>query len=38
MAFRNLTPGKHTFELTVAGRKQAAATDQYVDLDALIVR
>jgi hypothetical protein len=37
-AFRNLTPGKHTFELTVAGRKDRAAQDQYVDVDALVVR
>lgn len=36
-AFRNLTPGKHTFELIVSGRKQAVATDRYVDVDALIV-
>jgi hypothetical protein len=36
--FGGLTAGKHTFELIVAGRKQAAATDQFVDVDALIVR
>jgi hypothetical protein len=35
--FRDLPPGKHTFELTVSGRKDAAATDRYVDVDALIV-
>jgi hypothetical protein len=36
--FRDLAPGKHTFEVTVAGRKDAAATDRYIDIDALIVR
>jgi len=36
-AFRDLMPGKHTFELIVSGRKHAAASDRYVDLDALIV-
>lgn len=35
--FGDLTPGKHTFELTVTGRKDAAATDRYIDIDALIV-
>jgi Dolichyl-phosphate-mannose-protein mannosyltransferase len=35
--FGGLTPGKHTFEVVVTGRKDAAATDRYVDLDALIV-
>lgn len=35
--FDGLSPGKHTFEVIVAGRKQAASTDQYVDVDALIV-
>jgi hypothetical protein len=35
--FRNLTPGKHTFELIVSGRKQAAASDRYVDVDAFVV-
>ena len=35
--FDGLTPGKHTFEVIVAGRKDRAATDQYVDLDALVV-
>jgi hypothetical protein len=35
-AFTGLTSGKHTFELIVAGRKEAAATDRYVDLDALV--
>ncbi len=35
--FRDLAPGKHTFEVTVAGRKDAAATDQYIDIDALVV-
>jgi len=35
--FRDLPPGKHTFELTVTGRKDAAATDRHVDVDALIV-
>jgi hypothetical protein len=35
--FDGLTPGRHTLEIIVAGRKQAAATDQYVDVDALIV-
>jgi 4-amino-4-deoxy-L-arabinose transferase-like glycosyltransferase len=32
-----LTPGKHTFEVFVSGRKQAAAAERYVDVDALIV-
>jgi hypothetical protein len=36
--FRDLAPGKHTFEVTVAGRKDAAATDRYIDIDALIIR
>jgi hypothetical protein len=36
--FAGLAPGKHTFEVIVAGRKDAAAKDQYVDLDALVVR
>jgi hypothetical protein len=36
--FGGLAPGKHTFEVTVAGRKDAAATDQYIDIDALVVR
>jgi hypothetical protein len=36
--FGDLAPGKHTFELIVTGRKDAAATDRYVDVDALIVR
>jgi len=36
-AFRQLKPGKHTFEVTVSGRKAAAAADRYVDVDALIV-
>jgi hypothetical protein len=37
-AFRNLAPGKHTFEVTVTGRKDAPATDRHVDIDALVVR
>jgi hypothetical protein len=36
-AFSHLLPGKHTFELVVAGRKEPAAGDRYVALDALIV-
>jgi hypothetical protein len=36
--FDGLTPGKHTFEVIVTGRKDAAATDRHVDLDSLIVR
>ena len=36
--FGGLAPGKHTFEVTVSGRKDAAATDRYIDIDALIVR
>jgi hypothetical protein len=36
-SFRDLAPGKHTLELIVAGRKSAAAADQYIDLDAFIV-
>lgn len=35
--FGPLTPGKHTFEVIVTGRKDAAATDRYVDVDALMV-
>jgi hypothetical protein len=35
--FKVLAPGKHTFEVTVSGKKDAAATDRYVDLDAFIV-
>ncbi len=35
--FGDLTPGKHTFEVIVAGSKDAAATDRYVDVDALVV-
>jgi hypothetical protein len=35
--FDGLALGKHTFEVIVAGRKQAASTDKYVDVDALIV-
>jgi len=35
--FRDLPPGKHTFEVTVSGRKDAPATDRFVDIDALIV-
>ncbi len=38
VTFRGLKPGLHTFELRATGRKQAAATDRYIDLDALIVR
>jgi len=36
--FSDLPPGKHKFELIVSGRKDAAATNHYVDVDALIVR
>lgn len=36
--FGGLAPGKHTFEVTVSGRKDAAATDRYIDIDALVVR
>ena len=35
--FGGIAPGKHTFEVTVSGRKDAAATDQYIDIDALVV-
>jgi len=38
VVYGNLAPGRHTFEVTVTGRKRAAATDRYVDLDALVVR
>jgi hypothetical protein len=36
--YGNLAPGRHTFELTVTGRKRPAATDRYVDVDALVAR
>ncbi|HEX4277793.1 MAG TPA: hypothetical protein VHZ74_20705, partial [Bryobacteraceae bacterium] len=36
--YGNLAPGRHTFEVIATGRKRAAATDRYVDVDALIVR
>jgi hypothetical protein len=35
--FGGLTPGKHTFEVIVAGRKDGAATDRFVDVDEFIV-
>jgi len=35
--FGDLSPGKHTFEVIVSGRKDSPATDRYVDVDALIV-
>ena len=37
-SFGGLAPGYHTFELTVAGRKDAAASDRFVDVDALVVQ
>jgi hypothetical protein len=36
--FRDLAPGKHTFEVAVTGRKNASSTDCNIDIDALIVR
>jgi len=36
--FPDLAPGNHTFEVTVTGRKDDAATDRYIDIDALVVR
>jgi hypothetical protein len=36
--FKVSQPGEHVFELQVAGRKSQAATDDYVDIDELIVR
>jgi len=35
--FRDLAPGKHTFDVTVAGRKDAASADLYIDIDTLVV-
>lgn len=35
--FEGLRPGNHTLELMVAGRKDAPATGQYIDIEALIV-
>lgn len=35
--FGGLAPGKHTFEVTVEGLKDDAATDRFIDIDALIV-
>jgi len=35
--FTGLGAGKHTFEVIVTGKKAAAATDSYVDVDELIV-
>ena len=36
--FGDLKPGKHTFEVIASGKKDAPATDRYVDIDELIVR
>ena len=36
--FRDLGPGKHTFEVAVTGRKDTSSTDFNIDIDALIVR
>jgi len=36
--FDGLTTGKHTFEVIVSGRKDAAATDRYVDVDGFVAR
>jgi hypothetical protein len=36
--FGDLPPGDHVFELALTGRKNAAATDRYTDIDALVVR
>lgn len=34
--FGDLKPGRHVFEVTVSGRKDAGATDRFVDVDELI--
>jgi hypothetical protein len=36
-SFEGLAEGNHTFEVTVSGRKAAAATDRFVDVDAFVV-
>jgi hypothetical protein len=36
--FKDLSPGAHTLELTVSGRKDKAAADRYIDLDAFVIR
>jgi hypothetical protein len=36
--FDGLPPGNHSLDLMVSGRKDASATDRYIDVDALIVR
>jgi hypothetical protein len=36
--FNGLAPGNHIFEVAATGRKDDAATDRVVDIDALIVR
>lgn len=36
--FAGLSPGKHVIEIKVSGRKDAAASDAYIDLDGFIVR
>jgi uncharacterized membrane protein len=36
--FTGLAPGDHTFQLAPTGRKRPAATDRYMDIDALVVR
>ena len=36
--FAGLPAGKHTFEVIVTGRKDAVATERYVDVDSLIVK
>ena len=35
--YRDLSTGKHTFELIVTGKKAPKATDRSIDLDALSV-
>ena len=38
ITFGGLAEGDHTFEVTVAGRKDKPATDRYIDLDAFVVQ
>ncbi len=37
ISYKDLIPGKHTFELVVTGKKVPEATDRAIDLDALSV-
>jgi hypothetical protein len=36
--FSGLAPGEHTLELSVSGKKDRAATDQFIDVDGLVIR